>query len=317
MAVGMDEANAGLHQLVLLHGRERARELVPVKQRALVDIAAEVMAAETERLGISYTGFCLTSLPHKKLPDTETWERLGHNVRLWVEPGKMHLGDRTVTYGVPYGARARMILIYLQTQAVRSQSREIELGRSMRDWMDRMGLAVGGETAKSLKDQSARISACTLKFFWHNEQAKAKGFTRAAIVTSGFSFCADNTKQDSLWEERVVLDEAFFRALKDHPVPFLENAIKQLRERSMSIDVYIWLAYRLHELDKPVPISWLGLYEQFGAGFTMLKNFKLKFVPAIAASLAAYPEARVDITEAGITLHPSRAPHARIAALVT
>ena len=28
-------------------------------------------------------------------------------------------------------------------------SREVEHGRSMRDWMERMGLAVGGETART------------------------------------------------------------------------------------------------------------------------------------------------------------------------
>lgn len=58
-----------IHRLVLVHGRERARELVDPKARPLVDIAAEVMADETQRIGISYTGFCLTALPHKRLAD--------------------------------------------------------------------------------------------------------------------------------------------------------------------------------------------------------------------------------------------------------
>ncbi len=165
----MDGANevTRLHQLVLIHGRERARELVPEKQRPLVDIAAEVMADESQRIGISYTGFCLTSLPHKRLPDEETWEKKGHRVTLWVEPGRMKTHGKAVTYGVPYGARARMILLYLQTQAVRTGSREVALGRSMRDWMERIGF-VWVKTARGLREQAARISACTLKFFWED-----------------------------------------------------------------------------------------------------------------------------------------------------
>jgi hypothetical protein len=83
-----DEATR-LHHLVLIHGRERARELVTAKLRPLVDIAAEVMADESQRIGISYTGFCLTSLPHKRLLDDQTWEKKGHRVTLWVEPGRM------------------------------------------------------------------------------------------------------------------------------------------------------------------------------------------------------------------------------------
>ena len=120
-----------------------------MRQRPLVDIAAEVMADESQRIGISYTGFCLTALPHKRLPDDQPWEKKGHRVTLLVEPGRLKLGGKTKLYGVPYGARARMILLYLQTQAIRIGSREVALGRSMRDGMERMGLAVGGETANA------------------------------------------------------------------------------------------------------------------------------------------------------------------------
>ena len=73
-----------LHRLVLIHGRERARQMVDVKTRPLVDIAADVLADESQRIGISYTGFCLTSLPHKRLPDEQMWEKKGHRVTLCV-----------------------------------------------------------------------------------------------------------------------------------------------------------------------------------------------------------------------------------------
>ena len=175
-----------VHRLVLIHGRDRARELVDDRTRPLIDIAAEVMADETQRIGISYTGFCLTALPHKKLADDQAWEKRGHKVTLLVEPGRLKHAGRTRLFGVPYGARARMILLYLQTQAIRTSSREVELGRSMRDWMERMGLSNGGETARALKEQAARISACSLKFFW--EDGNADGFERGAIVISGLQF---------------------------------------------------------------------------------------------------------------------------------
>ena len=73
-----NDAAHDLHRLVLVHGRERARLMVPERQRPLVDIAAEVMADESQRIGISYTGFCLTSLPHKRLPDEQIWEKKGY-----------------------------------------------------------------------------------------------------------------------------------------------------------------------------------------------------------------------------------------------
>jgi hypothetical protein len=309
----MSENNAalGVHHLVLVHGRERAREMVDPKMRLLIDIAAEVMADETQRIGISYTGFCLTALPHKRLADDMAWEKKGHKVTLLVEPGRLRTAGRTRLFGVPYGARARMILLYLQTQAIRTRSREVALGRSMRDWMERMGLSIGGETAKALREQAARISACSLKFFW--EDGESDAFSRSAIVRSGLRFHAEDAAQGSLWEDRVLLDETFYAALRDHPVPLLEAAIRQLRDRSMSLDLYVWLAWRLHQLAKPTQISWPAIYGQFGAGFRAIRQFKPRFIEALAAATAAYPEARVEVERGGIVLHPARPPVAKIA----
>ena len=301
----------GVHQLVLAHGRERARELVDVKTRPLVDIAAEVLADDSQRIGISYTGFCLTALPHKRLDDNMPWEKRGHRVTLLVEPGRLKDGGRMKLYGVPYGARARMILLYLQTQAIRTGSREVALGRSMRDWMERMGLSVGGETARALREQAARISACSLKFFW--EDGASDGFERAAIVRSGLRFHAEDPAQGSLWEDRVLLDETFFAALRDHPVPLLEAAIRQLCDRSMSLDLYVWLAWRLHSLNRPTSISWPALHAQFGTGYKAVRQFKPRFVEALGAALAAYPEARTELEDKAMTLYPARPPVARLA----
>ena len=300
----------GVHQLVLAHGRERARELVDVKTRPLVDIAAEVLADDSQRIGISYTGFCLTALPHKRLDDNMPWEKRGHRVTLLVEPGRLKDGGRMKLYGVPYGARARMILLYLQTQAIRTGSREVALGRSMRDWMERMGLSVGGETARALREQAARISACSLKFFW--EDGASDGFERAAIVRSGLRFHAEDPAQGSLWEDRVLLDETFFAALRDHPVPLLEAAIRQLCDRSMSLDIYVWLAWRLHSLSRPTSISWPALHAQFGTGYKAVRQFKPRFVEALGAALAAYPEARTELEDKAMTLYPARPPVARL-----
>ena len=301
-----------IHHLVLVHGREAARKMVPAGQRQLVDIAAEVMAVETQAIGISYAGFCLTSLPHKRLADDAVWQKKGHRVTLLIEPGRMMKRGQTtpVLHGVPYGARARMILLFLQTQAVRTGSREVELGRSMSAWMGRMGIAWGGETAKAMREQAARISACSLKFFWEGEAED--GWARGAIVSSGLRFSAsDAGEQGRLWEERVTLDETFYRALCDHPVPLQEAAIRELRDRSMSLDLYVWMAWRMHTLQKLTPISWPALHAQFGGGFREIRHFRPRFIESLSAAVAAYPQAKVDVSEAGITLHPSRPPIAK------
>ena len=46
----------------------------------------------------------------------------------------------------------------------------------------------------------------------------------------------------------------------------------------MAIDVYIWLAYRLHALRRDVEVSWPALHAQFGAGFGQLRHFRPQFM---------------------------------------
>jgi Plasmid encoded RepA protein len=74
-----------------------------------------------------HAGFALTALPHCRITETE-WVRETAGLTLRVESGK---DERGTVVGIPYGSVARMILLYLQTEAVRTRSREVELGRSM------------------------------------------------------------------------------------------------------------------------------------------------------------------------------------------
>jgi hypothetical protein len=112
--------------------------------------------------------------------------------------------------------------------------------------------------------------------------------------------------QPSFWQDRVLLDEDFYRALREHPVPISESSLRAIGPRSMVIDVYIWLAYRLHALKKDIDVSWPAFYAQFGSGFSRIRRFREHFINCLSLALAAYPEARVDVSDICVTLRPSR-----------
>lgn len=118
--------------------------------------------------------------------------------------------------------------------------------------------------------------------------------------------------QPGLWQDRVLLNEEFYRALRDHPVPLSEGALRAIGPRSMVIDVYIWLAYRLHALKRDVEIGWPALHAQFGAGYTRLRAFRAHFLEALSLAAAVYPEANLSIGERGIVLRPSRPTVAKL-----
>ena len=299
-----------IHQLILRHGRDAAKQLVAPEEKRLVDVASQVLACDDSGIGVTYSGFCLTALPHKRLMDNEVWERKTPRITLLVEPGHFYEGDTRRLFGVPYGSRARLILLYLQTQAVRTSNPEIELGRSMRAWMERMGVQAGGKNYRDIREQSARLSACRLTFFWPTSEGRGRGFSKESIVEGGIQLydAEDDDTQPRLWVDTVRLSSSFYRALKEHPVPIWEPAVRQISNQSMAIDIYIWLSYRLHVLERQTSVTWIALHGQFGAGYKFIRQFKPRFIESLQMAIAVYPEAKIAINEAGLILTPSPAP---------
>jgi Plasmid encoded RepA protein len=291
-----------VHRLILQHGLEGARGLANSKtERLAVDAAASVLSEEESRLGITHAGFAMTSLPHKRIQEG-LWKRDGYRTTLLVESGRTRTGNLV---GVPYGSIARLILLYLQTEAIRTNTPEVELGRSMKSWMGRMSLTTGGKTYQLVTEQARRISACRLTFFTDRENG-AESRHNGAFVQDAITFASViDDDQPSLWQDRVRLDPSFWRSLKEHPVPVREEAIQAIGARSLAIDVYIWLAYRLHSLSKSTPVSWPAIHTQFGAGFRLVRQIKPTFLEALSLALAVYPEARVDTDKQGLVLHQS------------
>jgi hypothetical protein len=300
---------AQIHRLIVDYGiEETRRQAVSKHDRLVIETAHRVLSDDAEKMGFTYSGFALTSLPHK--PQTElVWRRDGHNITMLIESGRDRMGK---PLGLPYGSYARFILLFLQSEAIRTQSREIELGRSMRVWLGNMGLSIGGTTYKLVTAQARRISGCTLTFFADRAGVQIKsrgGFVKTEITMSSR---IDDEQQAQLWQDRVLLDEDFYHALREHPVPVSESALRAIGPRSMVIDVYIWLAYRLHSLTRDVDVSWPALYAQFGAGFSRIRRFRAHFVDCLALALAAYPEARISVSDQYVTLHPSRPAIAKL-----
>jgi hypothetical protein len=293
-----------VHWLIRTKGIEEARrQAVTKRERQVVEAAYQVLSDDEERIGFSYSGFALTSLPHKPV-EKLTWKREGHKLTLLLQSGTDRFEQPV---GLPYGSYARFILLFLQSEAVKTRSREIELGRSMHVWLGTMGFSIGGKTYRLVTEQARRISHCRLTFFANSTD---EVFRHGAFVEGAIHFSL-NEDQPSLWKDRVRLDEGFYRALIERPVPVSENALKAIGPRSMVIDVYIWLAYRLHALKRDMEVSWSALNGQFGAGFGREWDFRRHFQPALELALAAYPDARVTIGSRGLILHPSRPAIAR------
>lgn len=291
LSLGLDPGNEGIDGEF---GGVRARE------RALMHA---VQASDA--VSFVHAGFAMTNLPYRRIQGAE-WVRRNGPMTLRVDAGKDETGQ---TLGVPFGSLARIVLYYLQTEVIRTQRRTVSLGQSMYAWMNQVNISRGGRTVKALIEQTKLISTCRLTFYYLDESKK---ITRngAFIRTSFFS-------PETNWGQVVEIDEAFFEALLKHPLPVRESAIQFLADRSLALDVYVWICYKLNRLDTPVFISWRALYVQFGVqhgaddGSIVLpsrgsmSSFKIRFIEALKRATHVYPAANVSINEKGMSLLPS------------
>jgi len=258
---------------------------------------------------VIYSGWCHAGLPHRKTPADEDWQIKTDHVTLVVEPGKLPKEDGTYDFvGVPYGANSRLILYYLMDKALVTGNRTVELGKSLNAFLDRLGLSQGGKTNKSVREQIERISRCKLTF--HLKKGNLRGVSNQAIVESAAFFESGQTdeRQQSLFTDTLRLSEGFYEQLQRHAVRLDERAIKKIHNNSRALDVYSWLAFRLHSLKEPTFVPWTTLRPQFAAGIRWASNFTPVMRDDLLMALSVYEQAKVEIAERGITLYPSSPP---------
>jgi hypothetical protein len=297
---------AEVHRLILDHGKDAALRFDV--DRAVVEAAAGYMSSEDTDIGYLFSGWAQAALPHRRLPDDQAWQISTDRVTLIVQPGlKPNPNGQPISVGVPYGSRARLILLYLQTEAVRTNTREVELGRSLHAWLRRLEIPIGGKQMASVRDQAERISRCRLSF--QIKQGNRTGLVNQHILDTSM-FIDDDRDQGGLFVEKAVLSQSFFDELKKHPVPVEEAAVRQIANNSVALDVYCWLAYRLHSLNTPITVSWKALHAQFGRSVARLDHFKDHFRGVLALATSVYPDAQIEEADNGIglILKPSKPP---------
>jgi hypothetical protein len=300
---------AELHRQLMLKGLEG----VLAESETLAD-QRRAKSTEHDTVNYLHSGFCQAALPHREPKLTnEPWVRRNGAYQLVIRPGILPLRDRIIQVGVPYGTKARLIMIYFQTEAVRSRSKVVDLGPTMASWLKKMGLTTSGGPRGSyspVREQALRIarSEFTMRF----ERGAQEAHLADQRIVDGMDLWRDDTASESdlfrtggEWVRHIKLSDAFFDHLMEHSVPLSEEAITRLKHSSLALDLYVWLTYRLHPLKKETTVPWHALSDHFGSesGHRQLA-FRLKDV--LKDVIAVYPEADVEPTARGLLLRPSK-----------
>ena len=164
--------------------------------------------------------------------------------------------------GLPFGNLSRLLLAWVCTEAVRTQSRELFLGASLSGFMRRLGMApIGGGSRGDrtrLCNQMKRLFNAHIQLAYEDKQVSASVNSPVASRT-GFWWNERRPDELGLWDSKIELGEKFYQEIICHPVPLDLNILKAMKRSSLGIDFYLWLTYRTFTLRRPLRLSWARL----------------------------------------------------------
>lgn len=262
--------------------------------------ARDYEGTEAQNLNLGYLSRYLAqvSLPHSK-SDSLTFKRSNGILTLSVQADP--------DFGLPYGTYPRLLLAWICSQAVKTQSPKLELGSNQSEFLSKLELSHDGRRISALKDQTSRLLNSVFRFTIEQENSRTR--KNLLIADSTFELWEN---QGGAWETHLTLSTDFFHEIVANPSPINLNVLNAIRKSPLAMDVYTWLAYRSYSIyvtgNQPVKIPWISLQNQFGASYGQpttelltadkiiqieaqgVRDFKRKFLIALRNLSRYYPE---------------------------
>ena len=283
---------------------------VTKQNNKLLGVGAEIAGTRQDEYGefMSFTHavLCQVGLPRAKT-DAREFMRKSGDAWVNVQAGWLDEGKGPVQQPIPYGAMPRLALAWVSSYAKRHSTREIPIGDSAAEFLRLMGMESQGARYATLRKQMHALAACRL-------QLGFKGRTFNGQPVEQFDAWLTNGKaeQRTLWPGVMVLSDSYFNSLMDSAVPLDNRALHALKGSALALDVYAWLAHRLHRIEgRPITLHWKSLREQFAQeyqGKDPDKDFKKQFLPVLRNVQVVYPQAKIKQVTGGLMLMASPPP---------
>ena len=241
-----------------------------------VDALVEAGQLEAD-MGFMVRLLTLCTLPRMSLGNQQQYVRRNGPFTLGITAG--------LNSKLPYGTLPRLLLAWVCTEAVQTQSRTLVLGRSLAEFMRSLGIQSSDSGGRwgvrtRLRDQMQRLFSSSVQMLY---ETKHRSQTMTGPIASRTDLWWNPKRPDEpmFWESTIHLGEDFFNEIVECPVPIDMNVLKAMKRTALGLDLYLWLTYRLFTLDAPIKLSWKQLYRQFGANpenadREMVKDFRKK-----------------------------------------
>jgi hypothetical protein len=276
---------------------------LPITQNYLCESAYDAGA-----IGFIAKFLVQTTLPHRRQSGSQYTRTDGRFTLRITDVGGA---------GLPFGSYPRLILIWMTSEAVRTASRELELGASLSRFMAELGLqATGGHwgTIPRFRDQMQRLIGAAISMRWEQEKCGHQALGENLLLADRYQlwWTPQTLPTAPSPVSSITLSENFFEQLVAAPVPLDLRAVRVLKQSPLALDLYAWATRRVSYLERPTQVSWDALRRSFGAGYADTPQGRVKFrakvLEALSRVCGVYSSLRLEIEEGGVLLLPS-APH--------
>lgn len=296
--------------------KKKTGKVTPVNKRVFnsqIDIMT--FKGKIEDAIFQHSALCQAFLPYRNPgDDVSIWKHKQGDVNLAIQTNQIYnpdIDDYEVV-GLPYGAKARLILAHINSEAIRNQSPIVDVEDSMSAFIRRIGLNVDGKTIAEVKNQLRRLTVSTLSVGYKDYTNKNRAIQVDLKIVKAFDiWFPKDDRQRVLWTSTIRLSDDYFNTLSNHAIPLDERAMAALAHNAMALDIYAWLSQRLHRIDKSKPqfVGWAAMKEQFGRDYTRMSDFKRTFRKYLSLTLTQYPHAKIkEEHNKGYWLHHSISP---------
>ena len=144
---------------------------------------------------------------------------------------------------LPFGNLPRLLLAWVCTEAVRTGSREIILGKSLSEFMRKLDILSSDSSGTTgvrtrLRNQMNRLFHASVQLIYEDDVSKV-GISSFVADRTEFGWNERKPDEPVLWESKIHLSEAFFNEIISHPVPLSMNILTALKRSPLGLDLYL------------------------------------------------------------------------------
>lgn len=279
----------------------------------IIKAAQEVFwegAKEANELAFMSKCFIQATLPHSDPGDVPIWGRKSGNYSLTIQPHYIiDKEGKPKNIGLPYGSIPRLILAWINAEVLKTDSKQISLGKSFSEFVRKLGYSTtGGKKGDLTRIRHQAMRLFTSKISLSYDSDNGFGLEQALLVKKALFFWdIKQPDQPSLWDNEIILSEEFFTVLKNSPVPLDWRVLKAIKQSPMALDLYMWLSHRMFNLTKPQQIKWETLALQFGSEYKSIRHFRSKVREHAKKIQAIWQALNIDLSsDESVIIKPSK-----------